>query len=177
MIKLHIGCGKRNFGEHWVHIDGGDFAHVKYHDTTYFLDNSVDLIYSSHLLAYFDRSEVLDLLAEWRRVLKPNGILRLATPDFEAIAKLYLEEHYSLASFLGPLYGRMGMNEKQIYHKTCYDFKSLLSILMISKFRDVKRYDWRKTEHAMHDDHSKAYLPHLDFENGTLISLNIEAIK
>jgi hypothetical protein len=27
------------------------------------------------------------------------------------------------------------------------------------------------------DDHSQAYLPHMDKENGTLISLNIEAVK
>jgi len=27
------------------------------------------------------------------------------------------------------------------------------------------------------DDHSKAYFPHMDKENGKLLSLNIEAIK
>ena len=43
--------------------------------------------------------------------------------------------------------------------------------------KDVKRYDWRDTEHAEFDDHSQAYLPHMDKENGTLISLNIEAVK
>jgi hypothetical protein len=29
----------------------------------------------------------------------------------------------------------------------------------------------------MFDDHSQAYIPHMDKENGTLISLNIETIK
>ncbi|HAI38830.1 MAG TPA: methyltransferase, partial [Maribacter sp.] len=39
------------------------------------------------------------------------------------------------------------------------------------------KYDWRQTEHAKFDDHSQAYIPHMDKENGTLISLNIEAVK
>ena len=25
-IKLHIGCGKRDFGPDWEHIDGGNAA-------------------------------------------------------------------------------------------------------------------------------------------------------
>ena len=44
-------------------------------------------------------------------------------------------------------------------------------------FKDIKRYDWRETEHAEFDDHSQAYLPHMDKENGTLISLNVECTK
>ena len=43
--------------------------------------------------------------------------------------------------------------------------------------QSVKRYDWRETEHAEFDDHSQAYIPHMDKENGTLISLNIEGVK
>jgi hypothetical protein len=44
-------------------------------------------------------------------------------------------------------------------------------------FTDVRIYDWRKTEHADIDDFSQAYIPHMDKENGTLISLNVECIK
>ena len=36
---------------------------------------------------------------------------------------------------------------------------------------------WEETEHAQFDDHSQAYLPHMDKENGTLMSLNVECIK
>ena len=38
-------------------------------------------------------------------------------------------------------------------------------------------WDWRKTEHSQFDDHSQAYLPKMNKEHGTLISLNVEAIK
>jgi ubiquinone/menaquinone biosynthesis C-methylase UbiE len=180
-MKLHIGCGVRNFGKHWIHIDGAKDAHnhIEYKDITklHFEDNSVDIIYASHVIEYFDRSEVLDLLFEWRRVLKVGGILRLAVPDFEAMSKLYVEGKFQLSSFLGPLYGRMKLGDKMIYHKTVYDFYSLQSVLLISRFRNIDRYDWRKTEHSQEDDCSQAYLPIMEKDNGTLISLNVECIK
>jgi hypothetical protein len=44
-------------------------------------------------------------------------------------------------------------------------------------FTDVRRYDWRETEHAHIDDYSQAYIPHMDKENGILISLNVECAK
>ena len=44
-------------------------------------------------------------------------------------------------------------------------------------FKNVIKYDWRKTEHAMFDDHSQAYIPHMDKETGILMSLNIECYK
>ncbi len=179
MIKLHIGCGKRNFGKDWIHIDGGDYPHLHSHDITNlpFEEESVDLIYASHVLEYFNREEVVDVLKEWRRVLKPKGIIRLAVPDFEIITKLYTLYKYPLDAFLGPLYGSMKMASKTIYHKTTYDFEGLKRLLEEIGFHNIRRYDWRKTEHSQFDDHSQAYIPHMDKEKGILISLNIEAEK
>ena len=34
MTKLNLGCGWRNFGSDWVHIDGGDYDHLDYNDIT-----------------------------------------------------------------------------------------------------------------------------------------------
>ena len=44
-------------------------------------------------------------------------------------------------------------------------------------FERVARYDWRDTEHAEIDDYSQAYVPHMDKDNGTLVSLNVQAYK
>ena len=56
MIRLHLGCGWRNFGDDWVHIDGGDYEHLNHNDITKlpYEDETVDLIYASHVLEYFD---------------------------------------------------------------------------------------------------------------------------
>lgn len=196
MIKLNLGCGWRNFGEDWDHIDGGDYAHVKGHDITRLLydDDSVDLIYASHVFEYFDREEGKEVLKEWYRVLKPEGVLRIAVPDFGAMAKLYVEGKFGLDRFLGHLFGKMEMGMKGgetgnvIYHKTTYDFDGLKNILEGVGFGDVRRYDWKVTPpHDLIDDHSQSYLPSegfvasegkmFDKENGYLISLNVEAVK
>lgn len=50
-------------------------------------------------------------------------------------------------------------------------------MLETNGFENVHRYDWRQRIHKDYDDHSQAYFPHLDKENGILISLNVEAIK
>jgi len=178
-MKFNIGCGWRNFGADWIHIDGGDYDHLNSSDIFIrdYQNNSADLIYASHFIEYFDREEVVLLLKRWKNVLKPNGILRLSVPNFEVCSKLYSEKQYSLDSFLGVLYGKMPMADKTIYHKTTYDYSSLTVLLKEIGMRKLKKYNWKNTEHAEFDDHSQAYLPHMDKENGILISLNVECIK
>ena len=179
-MKLNIGCGKRNFGKEWIHIDGSDYEHIKYHNITKleFEDNTVDLIYASHVFEYFDREEANNVLEEWKRVLKPGGILRLAVPDFEICSKLYNEGKYDLDTFASMFYGKWKITEGlTVYHKTIYDFKSLKKVLENNGFSNIKLWDWRKTCHSHFDDYSQAYLPHMDKENGVLISLNLECKK
>ena len=180
MIKINMGCGWRNFGSDWVHIDSGDYKHLDYKSITdlgQFSDNSVDLIYASHVIEYFDREDVLPLLKEWRRVLKSSGVLRIAVPNFRQISRLYSSGKYQLDSFVGLLYGKMPMGNQTIYHKTTYDFSSLKKVLELSNYKNIRLYDWRQTTHSHFDDHSQAYLPHMDKENGTLMSLNVECEK
>lgn len=178
-IMVNLGCGWRNFGKSWFHTDGGDYEHLDSHDVFNlpFEDNTVDLIYASHIIQYFDRQEIVGIIDKWKAKLKPDGVLRLAVPDFEAMAKLYVNGGYGLNNFLGPLYGKMPMGDQTIYHRTTYDYNGLSMLLNDCGFKNVHRYDWRTTEHADFDDHSRAYIPKMDFNNGTLISLNVEAVK
>lgn len=186
-MKLHLGCSKIFIPEFTYHIDLGDYPHIDYkHDISklpMFKNGFVDLIYCCHAFEYFDREEAKKVLKEWYRVLKPDGVLRLAVPDFEAIVKVYLKYKKDLEhrGILGPLYGRMAVRskkgEKIIYHRTVYDFKSLKKVLKEAGFKNIRRYDWRKTFHRNYDDRSQAYIPHMDKEKGILISLNVQAEK
>lgn len=180
MIKINMGCGWRNFGPDWVHIDSGDYEHLDHKsvtDLSQFKDSTVDLIYASHVIEYFDKIQVVPLLMEWHRILKPGGKLRLAVPNFAVIAKLYSSNAFSIDDFIGPLYGRMQMGPQWIYHKCTYDFRSLEQLLISCQFEDCELYNWRETEHSMFDDHSQAYLPHMNKDSGILISLNVECTK
>ena len=55
-----------------------------------FLDQEFDVVYHSHVLEHFDRSEGEKFLRECFRVLKPGGIIRVAVPDLERIVREYL---------------------------------------------------------------------------------------
>ncbi len=176
-MKINLGCGKRNFGSEWIHIDGNNYDHIDSTDIINFDYSNVEIIYASHVIEYFDRYEILDILINWKSKLKKNGILRLAVPDFEKMSSLYSKKKFELDSFLGPLYGRMTMDGNFIYHKTVYDEKSLRNLLKEVGFNKIRRWDWKKTIHSKYDDHSQAYLPKMDKKKGELISLNIEAIN
>lgn len=183
MKKVHLGCWHR-FIPGFIHVDLCDFPHIDHKSGVdklpFFEDNSIDLLYASHVFEYFDRTDAINVLAEWRRVLKPGGTLRLAVPDFEALIEIYKSTN-DLNKILGPLYGRMEIQavDKKImlYHKTTYDKKSLGTLLESAGFENVNAWDWRETEHASIDDHSQAYFPHMDKENGRQVSLNLQTTK
>ncbi|MDZ7588749.1 MAG: methyltransferase domain-containing protein [Parasphingorhabdus sp.] len=183
MINLNLGCWHR-YIPGWVHVDLCDMPHIDHKSAIdslpMFDDASVDLIYSSHSFEYFDRQSAPRVLAEWHRVLKPGGLLRLAVPDFAALVEIYARTG-ATERVIGPLYGRMEINTENgpqtLFHKTVYDYASLSQMLVDNGFSDVRRYDWRDTIHKDYDDHSQAYFPHMDKENGILVSLNVEANK
>lgn len=57
------------------------------------------------------------------------------------------------------------------------DFVSLKTILEEAEeagFTEAKTWDWRQVEHGKHEDHSQAYIPHMDKTHGRLMSLNVE---
>lgn len=156
--NINMGCGPTNFGSNWVHIDGGDYPHLDSKDITKlpYEDNTVDLIYASHVIEYFDDEEVFPLLQEWKRVLKPGGVLQLAVPDLSALCD-------QITRWIGPIYGKMKMGDKFIYHKTGYDENRLRALLLFCGFKKIEReyyYHYRK------DDCSHSH-----------VSLNMSCIK
>ena len=48
---------------------------------------------------------------------------------------------------------------------------------MAAGFSNVERYDWRDFLPPGYDDYSRSYLPHMDFDHGRLMSLNVVAVK
>ena len=178
-MKLHLGCGKK-YIDGFKHVDLQDLPHIDYKASVDKLDfaedNSIELIYASHVLEHFGRNEYKTVLREWYRALKPNGILRIAVPGFDAVVEYYTQSDDNLELLLGLLVGGQKAGQHD-YHHMIFDKKLLTNALKEVGFKDIQEYDWRLTEHAELDDFSQAYLPHMDKENGKLMSLNIEAKK
>ena len=162
----------------YKHMDIIQRQHIDYignvNDLSFLEDGSVEEIYACHVLEHFKRNETDLVLAEWCRVLKEGGLLRIAVPDFEAIVSEY-SQNGDLNAVLGLLYG--GQNYEYNFHYQAYDFSRLKDILQKTGFADVCKYDWRGFLPDNYDDFSRAYLPHMDMKNGRLMSLNVMAMK
>ncbi len=181
-MKLHLGSGKR-YLHGYVHVDLAEFDHIDHNqsidDLSNFPDNSVDEIYASHVFEYFDVDHAKKVLVEWNRVLKEGGIIRLAVPDLDALIKVYSLTG-EIKNILGPLFGKWEITKNNFhYHKVVYDEKLLTSFLEEAGFKNIKKWDWREVfkENKDYDDHSQAYFPHMDKENGIHVSLNLQGIK
>ena len=175
-IKLNLGCGDKKISG-FINVDIRESVQPDIVDDIILnkIENcSVDLIYASHVLEHTKRSEILKVLSRWYEILKPGGIVRLAVPDFESVVKMYLKGT-PINNLIGFLYG--GQNHDYNFHYYCWDFNSLKKDLEEVGFIHVCRFDWRITEHGHIDDYSQSYLPHMDKENGQLMSLNVEGTK
>ena len=175
-MKLHLGCGSKILVD-FINIDARSCEGVVVDDIktlSSFGPCSVDLIYASHVLEHVSRHERKIVLGRWHEILKPGAVLRVAVPDFSKVVDLY-QEGVPLENLIGFLYGRQDYDLN--FHHYCWDFQSMEKDLKSVGFYSVSRYNWRETEHADMDDYSQSYYPHMDKEDGLLMSLNVEAIK
>lgn len=176
-MKLHLGCGTKKIPG-YINVDANPENNSDLVDDAFVLskipNNSIEIIYASHLLEHSGRKEWKGILKLWYEKLRNGGILRLAVPDLEKAFEHYML-YKDLPLLMGFLYG--GQRNEFDYHYVGFDFKTLSKLLYDTGFSVVYRYNWWETEHAEMDDYSQSYLPHMDKENGILMSLNIEAIK
>jgi predicted SAM-dependent methyltransferase len=89
--RLHIGCGQQSLPG-WINIDNQGLPGVdQVLDVRRGLPFSgVAAIYAEHFLEHLSLDEGLGFLRECRRVLRPDGVLRLSTPNLDWV----LATHY-----------------------------------------------------------------------------------
>jgi len=92
---LNLGCGQR-FNPNWTNVDfHSSNPNVIEHNLLKgipFADESFDVIYHSHVLEHFSKIDGEIFMKECYRVLKKNGIIRIAVPDLEGISREYLKQ-------------------------------------------------------------------------------------
>jgi predicted SAM-dependent methyltransferase len=91
---INLGCGAR-FHPDWENVDvypsGPGVRVFDLRNRIPYPNSSFEFVYCSHLLEHFPKAVAANLLRECQRVLKPSGTIRVAVPDLEGIARLYLE--------------------------------------------------------------------------------------
>lgn len=113
MLKLNLGCGEFKL-DGFINIDCVSAGNVKPDLVLDFVDkqlpyeqNSVDQIWMIHCLEHIEMPKWGRLLAEFTRVLKDNGSLTLAYPEFKECARRFIENENNQRTFWrATLYGR-----------------------------------------------------------------------
>jgi SAM-dependent methyltransferase len=176
-MKLNLGCGsKKMFG--FTNVDIRSEVNPDVIDDCFELENfemnSVDLIFTSHMLEHADRKEAMAALKRWYDILKHGGEIYIAVPDLEKVFSHYMF-YKDLRYIQGFLYGGQKCDED--FHYTGYDEKTLKEDLTCAGFHSIERYNWQETEWSYIDSYEQAYFPHLQKNGGVLMSLNMKAVK
>ena len=171
---LHLGCGLRAIKSNHIYnvtnldmleLPGVDIVAPAYPLT--FKDNTFDIIYASHLLEHYSKKLVPEVLKEWVRILKKDGKLRIAVPNFEVLAELYMK--YKRLDLMGPILG--AQHSFYDYHFSIFDEKELTTLMEGARLNAI--HPW-KPERVFHTDI-------WDFAQaetmGLKISLNLEGRK
>ncbi|APB34215.1 hypothetical protein GlitD10_1889 [Gloeomargarita lithophora Alchichica-D10] len=173
VLRLHIG-GTRPHPD-WKIVDVEPRPEVDYvmdaSDLSGFGDESVDVIYTSHVLEHFHHTlnnELLRVLVEWRRVLKPGGRLLISVPDLRILCWLYGNPNLlpdERMHLMRIMFG--GQTDEYDVHKAGLDFEILGMYVEQAGFRDYEQV----SEFNLFPDCSRIRI--LD----TLISLNVIATR
>lgn len=173
-LYLHLGCGPVDHPR-FVNVDGFPFRHVHHvraiDDLSPFADGSAALVYACHCLEHFPHGAVPRVLAEWSRVLRPGGVLRLSVPDFDRLLGIYLDQGKDVTTIQEVLMG--GQHDGLDFHKVAFTRRSLGDLLERAGLRRVREWVPGSDELTTFTDWSSRQIE----VNGTkyAISLNLEA--
>jgi len=130
-LKLNLGCGRRIL-QGYVNIDSNPFEDkVTVMDVRnlMYADDSVDEILAEFILEHIPYYQIQETILEWWRVLRPGGTLVLWVPDFDEIARAWLDGEISRTVLHYQLYCPMLNPEKQMPHFQVFDKKYLRELL------------------------------------------------
>ena len=172
---VNVGCGLST-GKKFTNVDALPFSNVHYISDirvlSMFMDDSVDLIYASHVVEHIPRSELPGVLTEWRRALKPGGVLRISVPDFDSLLAVYDSSGRQINAILANL---MGQDPPYNCHYSVWNQPYAEDVFRSCGFVHPRRWDPRTAEHHEFEDRSGRML---ETRQGSVpLSLNIEAEK
>lgn len=144
LLRLDVGCGARPKAG-CIGIDrklGGEASPLTLNDGTPVPDGSCDLIVCSHVLEHFPYAFVGRVVQDWVRALAPGGRLQVAVPNFEWIARRYLE---GLESRRDPInaqgYVMGGQTDENDFHHCIFDREGLTSLFQSLGLEEIQPWE------------------------------------
>jgi predicted SAM-dependent methyltransferase len=154
--KLQLGAN-RNGLEGWLNTDlhtiPGKAFSMDVSKPFPIPDQSIDFIFSEHLIEHIPSHIGAHMLKECKRILKPSGVLRVATPDLNVLLGLLKDDlneaqQKYISSFVELcLYDYTPKNGLEVVnhafkgwgHQFLYTENHLIDALMTAGFSDIKR--------------------------------------
>ena len=188
---LHVGSGMLTKADTTRAFNSNDWAEIRLDidgsvnpdligtmtDMSAVPDASVDAIFSSHNIEHLYPHEIPLALAEFLRVLKPDGFTIITCPDLKSVCALVAEDKLTESAYDSPagpiapidiLYGHrpsMAAGNQYMAHRSGFTKKVLLSTLLTAGFANagaIERSDhfdlWAiSTKENMGEDMLKAF--------------------
>lgn len=140
--KLNLGCGDKILPG-YINVDVAGSRQGRKPDVLCdlrklkpFSDNEVDEILSVHVVEHFWRWEIVDVIKEWVRVLKPGGLMVIECPNLLTACQEIMQNP-DIA--IGPgkegrrsmwvLYGDPGWKDPLMMHRWAYTPNSLMQLM------------------------------------------------
>jgi predicted SAM-dependent methyltransferase len=161
---LKIGSGQPH-NPAWLETDVSPSEGLVYLDATARFpmpDAAFAYVYAEHMIEHVPLPDARVMLRECRRVLKPGGVIRIATPDLAFLCSLYeapspLGREY--IAWMGEYFLGAGVPKTAAYvintamhafgHQFIYDEAALTTELQAAGFGDVRRAPYGESQHAM----------------------------
>lgn len=186
LVKLNLGCFTNMFYYGWRNYDivnlsefakrnGYIFEQLDVRKGLPYDSSSVDLIFSSHLIEHLDENEVIKLLKDCHRVLKPGGVLRIATPDACKLMRDYINGVIREYRHINKGVEKAETDIEALLHllfaghKTVFDEEKLFQIIKETNFTDVEKTSPFSSRNKV--------MMNQTFVSHPTISLVVEAVK
>ena len=141
-VRLNLGCGAKV----WPGFINVDLASNFYQSTPDvvsdlrklpFPDDYADEAHAIHVVEHFYLWDVEPMLREWKRVLKPGGLLAIEVPCLDKVLVQFQKPNPPLRKTWLALYGEIDSRDPNMVHKWCYSASQLENALKHVGFKDV----------------------------------------
>ena len=140
MVKINLGCGG-NLLHGWENHD----IDIDISNPLPFPDNHADYMFAEHCVEHITHPQALRFFMECHRVLRPEGVLRIAVPSIEYVYEYATEQYLQFLIKHGWSDGTKESAVRSIIlnheHQSAWTKKTLEIFLNVSGFKNVLPVD------------------------------------